>query len=204
METKIKRRINDLGITPNLNAYNFIVTAVKIIIENPTVTTTEVYRIVSKESDTISSRVERSIRHAITKSYESHKLSSIFDDKPVNSVFLFTIAEVVKSEIPRTEQNQEQEEQEEKAKHDLSEVKFISEKTIQFLDKDNNSIDELIKKYPIHIPTGAIADFLSMDIASVRAAVENQQFGLAWRKSGKANHGYLIPTAQFIRWYLNI
>lgn len=43
-----------------------------------------------------------------------------------------------------------------------------------------------------------------MDENSTRATVEGGAFGFAWRKSGKANKAYCVPTAQFVRWYLNV
>lgn len=73
-----------------------------------------------------------------------------------------------------------------------------------FLDRDLDRIDEIIEKYPDRVPVPTIADFLHMDENSTRAAVEGGAFGFAWRKSGKANKAYCVPTAQFVRWYLNV
>ncbi|MCM1023854.1 MAG: hypothetical protein NC395_07320 [Prevotella sp.] len=77
-------------------------------------------------------------------------------------------------------------------------------KVMSFLNDDLNKIDALIERYPLRIPIPAVADFFSMDENSVRAAVEGGAFGFAWRKSGKANKAYCVPTAQFVRWYLNV
>lgn len=81
---------------------------------------------------------------------------------------------------------------------------MYTSKINELICSDNEKIDRLIENFPINLPVSAVADFLSCDIASVRAAVENGVVGLAWKKAGKANHGYYIPTAQFIRWYLNM
>ena len=81
---------------------------------------------------------------------------------------------------------------------------MYSSKLNEFLCHDNEKIDRLIEAFPVNLPVSAISDFLSLDVASVRAAIENEKFGISWRKIGKANHGYFIPTAQFIRWYLNM
>jgi hypothetical protein len=81
---------------------------------------------------------------------------------------------------------------------------MYSSKLNEFLCQDNEKIDRLIEAFPVNLPVSAISDFLSLDVASVRAAIENEKFGVSWRKTGKANHGYFIPTAQFIRWYLNM
>lgn len=74
----------------------------------------------------------------------------------------------------------------------------------ELLSEDNKKIDRLIDTFPCNLPVSAIADFLAMDSASVRAAIENNVFGIAWKKPGNARHAYYIPTAQFVRWYLHI
>lgn len=74
----------------------------------------------------------------------------------------------------------------------------------EFLSADNAKIDRLIDNFPINLPVSAVADFLSVDVASVRAFIENGVVGVSWIKQGKANHGYYVPTAQFVRWYLNM
>lgn len=79
---------------------------------------------------------------------------------------------------------------------------MITSKVNDFLSEDNAKIDRLIENFPVNLPVSAVADFLSMDIASVRAAIENGVVGVAWRKPGKSHHGYYVPTAQFVRWYL--
>jgi len=72
-----------------------------------------------------------------------------------------------------------------------------------FLTKDNDRLEQLIEANPVSIPVSSAAEFLGADVASVRAAVENDCFGLSWRKAGSARHAYLIPTGQFVRWYLS-
>ena len=72
-----------------------------------------------------------------------------------------------------------------------------------FLTKDTDRIEQLIEENPVSIPVTRLAEFLQADVASVRAAVENDCFGLSWRKAGSTRHAYLIPTGQFVRWYLN-
>lgn len=72
-----------------------------------------------------------------------------------------------------------------------------------FLTKDTDRIEQLIEENPVSIPVTKLAEFLQADVASVRAAVENDCFGLSWRKAGSTRHAYLIPTGQFVRWYLN-
>lgn len=81
---------------------------------------------------------------------------------------------------------------------------MYSSKVTEFLSNDNERIDRLIENFPINLPVSAISDFLSVDVASVRAAIERGVFGMAWKKDGKANHGFFVPTAQFVRWYIHI
>ena len=73
-----------------------------------------------------------------------------------------------------------------------------------FLDRDLDRIDEIIDKYPLRIPIPVVAEFFEMHENSARAAVEGGAFGFAWRKDGKVNKAYCIPTAQFVRWYLGV
>lgn len=81
---------------------------------------------------------------------------------------------------------------------------MISEKTAAFISSDNEKIDKLIESNQSNLSITDIANFLGMDVASVRSSIENGTFGLAWKKNGSARHGYFIPTSQFIRWYLNM
>lgn len=81
---------------------------------------------------------------------------------------------------------------------------MISDKINEFLTSDNNKIEVLVTSYPENIPVGKIAEFLGADVVSIRAAIENNVFGASWRKAGSARHGYFVPTAQFVRWYLNM
>ena len=72
-----------------------------------------------------------------------------------------------------------------------------------FLNEDNDRIEQLISEHPVSIPVSKLAEFLQADDASVRAIIENDVFGASWRKAGSTRHAYLIPTGQFVRWYLN-
>lgn len=67
-------------------------------------------------------------------------------------------------------------------------------------------LNQIVEKYPNNIPIPVIADFFGCDFRSVRAYLECAQysFGMAWQKAGKANRGFLIPTAKFYMWYRNI
>lgn len=74
----------------------------------------------------------------------------------------------------------------------------------QFLSQDNERLGQLIEENPVNIPINAVAAFLGADSASVRATIENNTFGAAWKKVGSTRRAYFVPTAQFVRWYLNV
>lgn len=71
-----------------------------------------------------------------------------------------------------------------------------------FLEADEKRVEELIKEYPVSIPTAKAAEFLGVNTASMRAIIENGTLGLAWRKEGKLNKAFFLPTTQFLRWYM--
>lgn len=79
----------------------------------------------------------------------------------------------------------------------------MTDKIRNFIAADDEKIEKLIEQYPIGMTTNAIAEFLDIDIASVRAILENGTVGLAWKQSCKSRHGYYVPTAQFVRWYIH-
>lgn len=73
---------------------------------------------------------------------------------------------------------------------------------VDFIKKDSDELEAIIEKYPNQIPVSVAADFLHMAENSLRSALESGKLGLAWRKAGKLNHGYCIPTGKFVRWYI--
>lgn len=73
----------------------------------------------------------------------------------------------------------------------------------EFLQHDDEKIEKLISEYPETVPVSVAADFLSVDAGSIRAAIESDSFGFSWKKSGKLNRAFCIPTAHFMRWYLH-
>lgn len=75
--------------------------------------------------------------------------------------------------------------------------KFISD----YLEKNDEALAELIRENPIYVSVSIIAKFLGTTVDSVRSMIENGAFGAAWKKPGKENRGFFVPTAQFVRWY---
>lgn len=81
---------------------------------------------------------------------------------------------------------------------------MFNDKINDFLSQDNDKLADLIENNPVNVPVSSAAEFLGADVASIRAAIENDCFGAAWRKAGSTRSAYYIPTAQFVRWYLNL
>lgn len=72
----------------------------------------------------------------------------------------------------------------------------------EFLDNDTEKLDEIVTKYPKQVPVNVVADLLGCAPETVRTMCEeNHVFGDGYRKPGKLNKGFVIPTATFIRWY---
>lgn len=74
----------------------------------------------------------------------------------------------------------------------------------EYLQHDDEKIEKLISDYPQNIPVRAAAEFLGVDDESVRSAIENGNFGYSWKKAGKLNRSFAIPTAHLLRWYMHI
>lgn len=74
----------------------------------------------------------------------------------------------------------------------------------EYLQHDNDKIERLIADYPVLCPIDAVAEFLGVDPESVRSAIESGVFGMSWKKSGKLNRAFRVPTPQFVRWYLQV
>ena len=81
---------------------------------------------------------------------------------------------------------------------------MFNDKINDFLSQDNDRLADLIENNPVNVPVSSAAEFLGADVASIRAAIENDCFGASWRKIGSTRNAYFIPTGQFVRWYLNL
>ena len=81
----------------------------------------------------------------------------------------------------------------------------INDALSNFLTAEREWINSIIEQYPRQIPIAPIAEHWGCAEASVRAAIEQDAtFGVYWRKVGKANHAYLIPTGLFVQWYCKV
>lgn len=109
IERKVNEILFDLSIPANLLGFKYVKRAIIMIHENPKYmrsVTSVVYPRIAKEYETTNSKVERGIRHAITRSlnnidsdvaYKYFGSSiSIEKDKPTNAEFIAAIVEFLK------------------------------------------------------------------------------------------------------------
>ena len=75
----------------------------------------------------------------------------------------------------------------------------------EFISADNEKIEKILNDYPKQIPCPVVAELLGCKPDGVRQAIAEGAFGIHWRLQGKLTSGNCcIPTAQFVRWYLNM
>ena len=108
---RISEILKELGVPASIQGYEYIRTAVKLIIEDESKyrwKTTALYFAIAREYDTTPSRVERSIRHAIEVAFVRMPVEAIQkyfgnsisyrSGKATNSEFIATIVEHIKME----------------------------------------------------------------------------------------------------------
>ena len=108
----MKTMLKDLGIRPNLKGYRYAIDAVLYVLtqdDGMAVSATHVYQAVADRRGTTVSRVERGIRHAITRMYDTCEpdaiahvfgaRTSIREGKLTNKEFLWTLAEYCSDRI---------------------------------------------------------------------------------------------------------
>ena len=77
------------------------------------------------------------------------------------------------------------------------------EKIAEYLSKDTERLAEIIEKHPQQVPVPVIADWWGCDENSLRDALQQQGLlGIAQRKPGKLNRGFVVPTGHLVRWYM--
>lgn len=82
-----------LGVYPNLKGFDYIVRAVEIVKENGHIKVTkELYPKIAEEFDTSSSKVERAMRHIVSKISKSRLEDLSFVKSPTTSEFIYYIA----------------------------------------------------------------------------------------------------------------
>lgn len=111
LENYITRLIHRVGIPAHIKGYQYLRTAIIMTYENPDLinsVTKELYPSIAKKYNTTSSRVERSIRHAIELAWDRGDCDVLGDmfgytvqrskGKPTNSEFIALIADYMKLE----------------------------------------------------------------------------------------------------------
>ena len=77
------------------------------------------------------------------------------------------------------------------------------QKITEFLAADTERLVEIIEKYPLQIPVPVLAELFGCHQDTLRNALQEQGLlGIAERRPGKLNRGFVVPTAHFVRWYM--
>lgn len=85
----------------------------------------------------------------------------------------------------------------------MTETKNSTVVVQEFLAKDTEKLAEIIQKYPQQIPVPVIAEWWGCGEDTVRTALHEQGLlGIAERKPGRLNRGFVVPTGHFVRWYM--
>lgn len=98
MDKKLRNTLLSLGITPNLKGFDYIVEMIKVIREEKEKTKiTFLYDVVGRKSGTSGTRVERAIRHAVSK-VDIPAWVSMGGSGLKNSEFLYTLELLIREE----------------------------------------------------------------------------------------------------------
>lgn len=77
------------------------------------------------------------------------------------------------------------------------------QKITAFLESDTAKLAEIIEKHPMQIPVHVLAELFGCHQDTLRNALQEQGLlGIAERRPGKLNRGFVVPTAHFVRWYM--
>lgn len=97
MENIVQSTLLELGVTPNLKGFAFICDAVEIIRAEGNVKAMNIYDKIARDNNTTQSRVEKSIRHAISHVDEKTWIS-IGGMGLKNSEFIHTLELITREE----------------------------------------------------------------------------------------------------------
>lgn len=76
------------------------------------------------------------------------------------------------------------------------------EKIREFIAQDTDKLAEIVEEHPFQIPVKVIAEWWHCSEDSVRNAIIQHGFlGIAQKRPGKLNAGFVIPTGHFVRWW---
>lgn len=109
IEIVISKHLIELGVSPNLKGYKYIITAVKEVLNDETVldgVTKILYPTIAKIHNSTSQRVEKAIRHAIEVAWSKNQNSKLKDEfeytiavgktRPTNSEFIAMFSQYIK------------------------------------------------------------------------------------------------------------
>ena len=112
IKTCIIGSLNQLGVPANLQGYEYLKSAIEILLETPQAIrriTTELYPKIAEEHQTTTKRVERSIRHAIEVAFDRtsiENLHSVFggcisleSGRVTNAEFVSILTEKIRVEL---------------------------------------------------------------------------------------------------------
>lgn len=94
MRKKVGDALLQLGITPDLKGFNYIIDMVEMIDKEGNLKMMYFYEMVAKKNNSTASRVERAVRHCVSKAdRECDTFKRVFDGvKDINnSAFLYTL-----------------------------------------------------------------------------------------------------------------
>ena len=104
---EIKATLRDLGIRPNLNGFEYLTDAIRIIADDPGMKITALYILLAKRYNVTHAGVERCMRHAIHKSMDTGDTALyarlfghtyVSGDHITVSLFIHTLADHFKEE----------------------------------------------------------------------------------------------------------
>ena len=76
---------------------------------------------------------------------------------------------------------------------------------MEFIKKKIKELECLAEQYPTKLPLKAVAEFLGMNEAGLKAALmrHNTPFGFGYQKDDGGNRVFIIPTVTFYLWFTN-
>ena len=110
IEMRVTQMLQKIGVSAHLNGYHYLRTGILIAIQDPTVLNNMMLRLypsIAEIHKTMATRVERSIRHALTVTWQQGNMdviqsvfgchSSVYE-KPSNSEFIALLADILRIE----------------------------------------------------------------------------------------------------------
>ena len=118
LKARITQVMQEIGVPAHIKGYNYLRCAIELVVTNPAYLeqiTFMLYPTVAREFDTIPSRVERAIRHAVEVAWDRGDLATLqkwfgntvssVKGKPTNSEFIARVADTLKLEMMREEKH---------------------------------------------------------------------------------------------------